>query len=204
MVGIKEQIDCYDLIKSGFANDVDDATQIYWIMKNAGGMDDVDLRQFLDRLKTVKAAVMEQDGAYAEPHTIDVPTDAREKLLDRLEKDLYKDYMALDTDRIASGSVAIVQIMAAYEPMNSKADLYEQCIRAFLDEILNLAEIDDSVTFERSYINNTTEQVELILQSALYLPREYVVEKLLTLMGDKEKVESVMEQIEVDDLTIGE
>lgn len=204
LVGIKEGIDCYDLIKSGFANDVDDAQQIYWILENAGGMDDVDIAQFLDRLKTVKAVITNQDGQKAHPETIDIPTEAKEKLLDRLEKDLYKDYMALDTDRIASGAVAIVQIMASYEPLNSKADMYEQCIRDFLDKLMALTEINDTVTFERSYINNTTEMIDVIIQSALYLPRTYVVEKLLTLLGDKEKVDEVLANISAEELNIEE
>ena len=66
-------------------------------------MDDVDRKKFLDRMKTVKAAVVEDEGARAESHTIDVPYNAREALLDRLRKDLYDDYMALEnmskTDR---------------------------------------------------------------------------------------------------------
>ena len=59
LVGIREQIDCYDLIKSKFANDIDDASQIYWILQNAGGMDDIDLTRFVERMKTVRAAVVE-------------------------------------------------------------------------------------------------------------------------------------------------
>ena len=35
ITGIRTQIDAYDFIKSGFAN-----AQIYWVLKNAGGMRD--------------------------------------------------------------------------------------------------------------------------------------------------------------------
>ena len=54
---IRTQIDAYDLIKSGFANDLDDVSAIYWTLSNTGGMDDVDLAQFVERMKTVKALV---------------------------------------------------------------------------------------------------------------------------------------------------
>lgn len=205
LVGIREGIDCYDLVKSGFANDIDDAQQIFWILQNAGGMDEVDIRKFLSRLKTVKAAVVDgEDGAKAEPHTVEIPTEARERLLDRIEKDLYKDYMALDTDRIASGSVAIVQIMAAYEPLNHKADLFEKWVKKFINGILYLAEINDTVTFERSYINNTTEMVQTLLLCATYLPREYVAKKIVNILGDGEKAEEILEQMANEDLMIEE
>ena len=50
LVGLKQEIDCYDLIKSGFANDLDDASMIYWTLENAGGMDDIDLAKFIDAI----------------------------------------------------------------------------------------------------------------------------------------------------------
>ena len=105
LVGIREGIDAYDLIKSGFANDIDDASMIYWTINNAGGMDDVDLVDFINHMKRVKAAVVSEDGATAESHTIDVPYNSREALLERLRSDLYEDAMALDTKSIADGAV---------------------------------------------------------------------------------------------------
>jgi len=63
LIGLREQIDCYDLIKSGFANTVDEASIVYWLVQNAGGMDDIDLRKFVDRVKTVHAVTVDEDGA---------------------------------------------------------------------------------------------------------------------------------------------
>ena len=103
-VGLREKIDGYDLIQSGFANDLDDASQIYWTITNAGGMDDVDLAKFVERMKTVKAAVVvETGGSTAEAHTMEVPYNARQTLLAELRDGLYRDAMALDTDKITAG-----------------------------------------------------------------------------------------------------
>ncbi len=60
-VGIRESIDYYDFVKFGFANDIDDTTGFYWILKNAGGMDDVDIAKFLDRMRKVRAAALDTD-----------------------------------------------------------------------------------------------------------------------------------------------
>lgn len=201
LIGIRENIDAYDLIKSGFANDLDDASQIYWIVQNAGGMDDVDLAQFLERLRTVKAAVVEQDGATAESHTIDVPYNARETILNRLRNDLYEDYMALDTKTLADGAVTATQIKAAYEPMNSKADQYEYCILDFLNRLLPLAGVDDNPTFTRSTIVNASENISMILQSAEYLSQKYVTEKILNLFGDGDKAEEVLADVEEESMS---
>lgn len=174
------KIDCYDLIESGFANDVDDASLIFWTISNCGGMDDVDLAQFIQHMKTVKAAVVsdEQGGAKAEAHTVDVPVTARETYLTRLEKDLIKDAMALDTDAIANGNTVATAIRAAYEPLNQKTDDFEYCVIEFIQGILALAGIDDDPTFKRSVIVNQSEETNMVLAAAQYLDDETILQKL--------------------------
>lgn len=192
--GIQEGIDAYDLIKSGFANDLDDASQIYWIIQNAGGMDDIDLVKFVQRIKTVKAAVVDEDGARAESHTMDVPYASREALLERLRSDLYDDFMALDTKNIAGGATTATQIRAAYEPLNNKADMFEYCVIDFLQGILDLAGIEDSPSFTRSMIVNVEENINVILSAADHLSDEYVTKKILDLLGDPDQYEEVFGQ----------
>lgn len=203
LVGLQEEIDAYDLIKSGFANDLDDASQIYWIIQNAGGMDDVDLAKFVDRIKTVHAATVEDDGAQAEAHTLEVPYNARESLLERLRKDLYEDYMALDVANIAGGAATATQIKAAYEPMNNKADEFEFQVRKFVDSILELAGIDDQYSFTRSTIINSTEEISTVLSAAQYLTEDYVTTKILTILGDGDKAEDMLKQMDADELDRG-
>ena len=180
----QKKIDCYDLIESGFANDVDDASLIYWTISNAGGMDDIDLAQFIQHMKTVKAAVM-SDEAKAEAHTMDVPSEARETYLTRLEKDLIKDAMALDTDAIASGNTVATAIRAAYEPLNEKTDDYEYCIIEFIQNILELAGIDDDPTFKRSMIVNMSEETNMVLAAAQYLDDETILKHLPFISPDE-------------------
>lgn len=203
IVGLREQIDAYDLIKSGFANDLDDVSQIYWVVQNAGGMDDIDLAQFVQRIKTVKAAAV-QDGQTAEAHTIDVPSEGRETLLDRLRKDMYRDYMALDTEEISGGAVTATQIRAQYEPVNSKADEFEYCVLDFINGILTVAGIEDEPTFTRSMIVNQAEEITNIVSAGEYLDQEYITRRILTILGDADQAEEVLKRMseeETIDLT---
>lgn len=194
IVGIREQIDAYDLIKSGFANDIDDASQIYWVVQNAGGMDDIDLAEFVQRIKTVKAASV-QDGQTITANTLEVPSAAREAILDRLRKDLYRDYMALDIDSIAGGAATATQIRAAYEPMNNKADEFEYCVIEFIKGILMIAGIDDKPTFTRSVLVNQAEEIQNLVTAAEFLDSQYLTEKILTLMGDADKIDEVLQRM---------
>lgn len=200
LVGLREQIDCYDLIKSGFANTVDESSLIYWTIKNAGGMDDLDLAKFIERIKTVHAAALTDEGAEAQSHTLEAPYESREALLDRLDKDLYRDAMALDTNAIAGGAVTATEIKAAYEPLNSKADGFEYCVLDFVNRILELAGVDDKATFTRSMIVNVTESVQVVLQAAPYLDSEYVTRKILSILGDSDQAEKVLERMDMEDM----
>ena len=201
IVGIRQGIDAYDLIKSGAASDIDEAAQIYWVIQNAGGMDDVDLRKFLERLRVVKAATMDEDGAIAEPHTISIPYEAREAILNRIEKDLYKDFMALDTENIASGAVTTAtQIRAAYEPLNNKVDEFEHCVDQFIDGLLRIAGKDVKYTLERSRNINIPETVQTIIMAADHLSEEYVTRKILTAFGDGDMAEDMIRELDAEDM----
>lgn len=201
LVGIQEQIDAYDLIKNGFLNDLDTA-QIYWILKGAGGMDDTDLVKFLDRIHSTKTAALDDDQN-AEPVTVQIPYDAREKLLERLERDLYKDYMALNIDEIKGGAVTATQIEAAYEPLNSKADMYEYQIIKFIKGILEVAGIEDKPSFTRSKLVNVNESITTVLAASQALDEEYVTRKVLEILGDGDKAEEILKRMDTDELQRG-
>ena len=196
LVGMRENIDAYDLIKSGFCNTIDEASLVYWTISNAGGMDEIDLAQFIDQMRRVHAATVNDNNAKAEAHTMDVPTASREAILDRLRSDIYEDFMALDTKNIANGAVTSTQIKAAYEPINSKADKFEYQVLEFIQGILKIAGIDDTPTFNRSQIINTNEEIQIILQAAQYLPEEYVTKKVVSLLGDAEALEDIQAQMD--------
>lgn len=197
IVGLREKIDAYDFILNGFEDDLDNA-QIYWIIKGAGGMDDPDLMRFLDRLRTVRA-VAPADGQEVTPVEVNIPYEARERLLDRIEKQLYKDSMLMNPEDIAGGAATATQIRAAYERQNSKADQLEYCVNDFIHGILSVAGIDTEFSFTRSMIVNTQEEVTTLISAAEYLDREYVTRKILSLLGDGDQAEEILNRMAAED-----
>lgn len=185
LIGLKGEIDAYDLIKSGFANDLDDASMIYWTIENAGGMDDIDLAKFIEHMKTVKATILDSDGAKAEAHTIDVPYQSRETYLTRLENDLYNDAMALNTNHIAAGNVTATAIRAAYQALDDKCDEFEYCVVNFVQGILELIGVNAQITFKRNRVANMSEETTMVLQAAQYLDTETILKHLPFLNHDE-------------------
>lgn len=186
----RSKIDAYDLISSGFCNDVDEAV-LYWTISNAGGMEKEDLADFLQQLKTIKVATTDDDTKI-DAHTVDIPVNARETYLKLLEKDLYKDAMALDTEAIAEGNTVATAIRAAYEPLNAKTDDYEYCVIEFVQEILALAGIDDEPSFKRSTVVNQSEETQMVLSAAQYLDDETILKKLPFISSDE--VQSILDK----------
>ena len=199
LVGNRGTIDAYDLMVSGLINNVSDGEFIYWILKNCGGMDSVDDARFIEQLKLTHVAHADgDDGASVEAHNVNVEFQATAEALDRLTNQLYTDFMALKVQDVSAGSVTATQIKAAYEPINQKTDQFEYQVTEFINGILALAGIDDEPTYTRSQMSNQSETLEMVLQAAEYLDDEYVTTKILTLLGDADKVQEVLKRKDVE------
>ena len=177
LIGIRECIDCYDYIKSGLANDIDDTTGFYWVLKNEGGMDDVDLAKFIQRMKSVRAAVVE-DGTEAEARTLDIPTEARRTMLELLRKDIYEDFQALDVNTLSAAAKTTQEIQSAYQAQDNKCADFEYFVLDFVQKILAIAGINDNPTLTWNRVLNQPEQTYMVLQCANYLSDECIIQHL--------------------------
>ena len=183
---------------SALVNNIDDGNLIYWVIKNCGGMDLDDDAKFIEQLKTTHVVHADGDeGAAVDAHTVEAPFEANEQALERLRSQLFDDFMALDINKISAGNVTATQIRSAYEPLNSKTDAFESEVTTCIQGILDILGIDDTPTYTRSKIVNVQEEVQTILTAAEYLSSEYITSKILTLLGDADKIQD--ELIKVQD-----
>lgn len=195
IVGNRGTIDAYDLMVSGLINNVSDGEFIYWILKNCGGMNEVDDARFIEQLKLTRVAHADgDDGASVEAHNVTVEFEATAEALDRLTAQLYTDFMALKVQDLSAGNKTATEITAAYEPINQKTDQFEYQVTEFINGILALAGIEDEPTYTRSQMSNQSETLEMVLQAAEYLDDEYVTTKILTILGDADKAQEVLKR----------
>ena len=177
IVGMRQAIDSYDLIRSGFANDLTDCSQIYWILENCGGMTDAELARFRDRLKINHIAAADTDNAKITPYSQDIPYSSRKEYLDMIRAGLYEDFGGLDVHTVAAGATND-HIDAAYQPLDEEADDFEYQVTEFIHQILKLNNIEDTPVFKRNRISNQSEQTQMVLSAAQYLDDETVLQKL--------------------------
>lgn len=191
IIGIREDIDCYDFIKSGMANQIDDTSEIFWILKGTGGMDDVDLQRFVERIRAIKAFNLDPEVS-AEAHTLDIPVEAREKLLDRLRSDMYEDFMLLDIEKALSGNITATGIRLAYQAQDDKCGDFEYHIREFIAKLFDLLGIQDVPSFKWNRIANQTEETNMVLAASAYLDDEAILNHLPWIAT--EEVEEILQR----------
>ena len=198
---IRAKIDAYDAILSDFADNLDRANDVYWVLNNFGGTLD-EVAELLEQISRVKAVANISDGtgggSTAEPHTIEVPYAARRAALEMLERALYQDYMALDMAALTGSSLTNVAIRVSAANLNLKADRYEWQVRQFIMGLTGLLGCPcTDIRFKRQAIANESETVadiaamrgdidrETALRLNPYISDE-AVSTLLTSCDDKE------------------
>lgn len=191
LCGIREAIDSFDLIRSGFANDLQDCAQIYWIITNADGMSEQDLSNFRERLLFRHIANVDTgDGASVTPYTQEIPYQARADYLDRIRSGIYEDFGGLDVSTISAASRTATEINAAYQALDEAADDYEYQLIQAVEKLLALQGIsgEDAVPqFKRNRIANQLEQTTMVLQAAQYLDDETLLRHLPWITVDELK-----------------
>lgn len=203
LVGMKSKLDAYDLISSGFANDLEDCAEIYWLIGNAMGETDESLAKFRDRLKLNHIAVVDSDNSSVTPYTQEIPTTAREAFLKEIRNQIYEDFGALDVHTVAAGATND-HIDAAYQPMDEEADDFEYQIIRCVRQILKLIGIDDMPIFKRNRISNQNETTQMVLSAAEYLDDETLLNKLPFLSVDEvqkvlvNKINQIADRMEPD------
>lgn len=197
LVGMRQAIDSYDLIRSGFANDLTDCAQIYWLVSNAGGMGDADLQKFLDRLKINHVALVDSDdGGNAQAYTQEIPYAARKEYLQMIRDGIYEDFGALDVHTVAAGATND-HIDAAYQPMDEEASDFEYQVSEFIQQLLGLMGVEDAPVFKRTRISNQKEQVDMVMSEAQYLDRETILRKLPNIAPGE--VQAVLDRLDTED-----
>lgn len=198
LVGMKGSIDAYDLVRSGFANDMTDCSEIYWIVSNAGGMDDADLGKFRQRLKVNHIAnVEDSDDVSVTPYTQEIPYQARKEFLDQIRSGIYEDFGGLDIHTISAGSTND-HIEAGYQPLDEQADDFEYEIIQAIQNLLRLIGIEEQTPlFNRNRISNQKEKADMVIECANYLDDETVLRHLPFITPDE--IDDILERKKQDD-----
>ncbi len=164
---IKPLIDVYCKVFSGFVNDLEDIQEIIFVLTNYGGEN---LNEFLDDLKYYKAIKVDNDGdgvkSGVSTLTIEIPVEAREKLLAVTRKCIFEQGQGIDPDPQNFGNSSGVALSFLYSLLELKAGLQETEFRPSFGRfircvcrLLNISIKDDTITqtWTRTSVRNDQE-----------------------------------------------
>lgn len=170
---IKSLIDSYDKTYSGFVDDLEDIQQVIFVLTNYGG---ANLKQFLSDLKYYKTIQVDSAGSDDKSGvstlTIDIPVDARNKLLDITRKAIFDMGQGIDPQQQGFDNTSGEAMKFLYSLLELKAGLMETEFRAGFGELVRAIgryygkEPEQIVqTWTRTSIRNDAELVDMCQKS---------------------------------------
>ena len=182
---IKPLIDTYCKVFSGFVNDLEDIQEVIFVLTNYGGQD---LGQFLRELKDYKAIQVENEGdgdkSGVSTLTIELPVEAREKLLTITRKCIFEQGQGIDPDPENFGNSSGVALNFLYSLLELKAGLQETEFKLgfgrFIRCVCRLQGIpikDDTIVqiWTRTSVKNDQELSQIAMQSKGVISDESIV-----------------------------
>lgn len=134
---IKGLIDSYDKIYSGFVDDLEDIQEIIFVLSGYGGTDLADFIGELKKYKTVKLDGDEENPGLS-TLTIDIPVEAREKMLTMTRKAIFEQGQGVDPQPENYGNASGEALKFMYTLLELKAGLMEVEFQLSLEEFIQV------------------------------------------------------------------
>ena len=134
---IKKLIDAYDKTISGFLNDLEDIQEVIFVLTNYGGED---LNEFLNNLKYYKTISVESagtgDASGVSTLNIDIPVDARDKMLEITRKAIFTMGQGVDPEQQGLNQTSGEAMKFVYSLLELKAGQMEVQFRMGFDTLI--------------------------------------------------------------------
>lgn len=200
---VKDHIDDYDLMNCGLTNNIQDAAEVYVVVR---GLDGQDLDELMFNMRSKKQIGTPTSDDNVEFHTVDIPVEARVKKMEIDVNNIYCDGRGVNIEALKDSSATVsVAIKTAYFRLDMKCDEMETRLEEFmqmlvqvaLDEINRETESDYTLNdiyfdFSRNSITNVQEMAQVELTQAQARQAE-----IMTLLSVETKLdhETLMQQI---------
>lgn len=187
LTDIKELIDAYDKVFSGFLNDLEDIQELIFIITNYGGDADNAL-QILQEMKTKKIINVESEGADDKSGVstlaIEIPVAARKEMLEITRKAIFEQGMGIDPDPQNFGNSSGVALQYLYSLLELKTGVMEtefevsfnRLARAILKFYGRSADKLEQI-WTRTSVTNDAEMADIAQKSKNVISDETIVRK---------------------------
>ena len=204
---IKPIIDDYDLMSCGMSNNIQDGSEMYWVVKGYDG----DISELVHDVRTKKQVGVDNEGD-VDIKTINIPYQARQAKLDLDEKNIYRFGMGFNSAAMGDGNITNIVIKSRYALLDLKCNKLEIRLKQFLRKLLKvvLQEINDEhgtdyqqkdvyFNFDREIMTNAADNAQIELTDAQRKQAEInTLLSLATHLDNETMMQLICEQLDID------
>lgn len=181
--GIKELLDIYNSISSGFVSNIKDFQEA--IIKLTGfSNNEEELSQAMDNIKQYKMVGIPKDGGL-DYMKIEIPVEPRKVLLDICKDNIFLLGRGVDSTKVGDGNITNIVIQSRYANLDMKCNNVEKEIKKFYSKFVdfyntyNNTDITKDITFNRTILINKTEAITGCVESIKLLEQGLISKETL-------------------------
>ena len=197
---IRAKIDVIDLVQSGFINNIEDFSDVFWVLKRAenSGMNEDDFQEFMANVNKTKKIFVDD----ATPEQFNIPHEARSKAVEMLELQIIKESGVIDSEKLSATQLTTTAIKAATMKLEQRVSDFEwfaneSCRMAInLYQEYNKMNFEFDINFVKLLLNNTTEIIDNMVkvQNDLSLETRLNILKNIGFINDVEEEKKRIEE----------
>lgn len=203
---VKQQIDVYDKVMSGFVNDADDVQEIIFVLTNYGGEDKNEFLTDLKRYKMIQLESDEESKGELTTLAIDIPVEARSKILEITREAIFVLGQGVDPQKNIGTNNSGVALKQMYALLELKVSALEAEFRAGFNELLRFilsqigAPADTLITqtWTRTLISNDAEMADIVSKLSSVTSRENIAKSNPIVEDPEEELENLAREKQED------
>jgi hypothetical protein len=163
---LRAKIDIIDIVNSGFANNIQDFSDVYWVIKASSNCDTDVFEEFMSDVSRTHKIVAGGDGSDVEPHQFEIPVQARSTFCDRMKTEIADETGVVDPKDLTGSSVTNVAIKAVTMKLRQRVsdfewDVYNACQKVMgLYNEYNSTDYTGDISFTWLLVDNQTEIID--------------------------------------------
>lgn len=198
---LKSKIDAIDIVSSGLMNNIDDFSDMFWIIKDKMGYCNDALEDFVANINKTKKMILNGDDLDVETKTQEIPYQARQSFVEQLKKEIIEESGILDTATLTGSSLTTTAIEAATLKLQQRVSDFEWDVYLTTCEIIefykkyNNINEDYEISFNKLFIKNQTEMIDNAIKLTNIISQRDVL-KLIKQAGYIDNVDETLKEIQ--------
>lgn len=197
---VKDLIDSYDKVFSGFMDDLEDIQEIIFVLCGYNGTSMSEFLEKIKKYKTIKTDPTESGQSGLTTLTIDIPVEARNIMLSMTRKAIFEQGQGIDPDPQNFGNSSGVALSYLYSLLELKAGLMETEFRLGFGKLVRmichfLGQEPESIIqiWTRTSVSNDAELAEIAQKSVGVISNKTII-KNHPWVEDPEKEEKQLQK----------